>query len=181
MEGFKYTLEPYNGMKTRYRCPACGSKKSFVRFIDVDGNHVGDDVGRCNRESKCGYLKKPEGNKVVTGGFHYEYVEPTMLEPNEIIGVAYGCNLYWHLCHHFPTGDVRRAFEKYRVKSTHVKWRYSTVFYQIDQNWNYHTGKIINYDKMSGKRVKKPFPRIWWVHKLLKRNFELLMSNAEYL
>ena len=61
MKGAPYILQPYKGMQTRHICPNCNdSRKSFVRYIDtVTGNYIADDVGRCNREDKCGYHKQP--------------------------------------------------------------------------------------------------------------------------
>jgi hypothetical protein len=54
------TLEKYHGTKSRHTCPTCGSRNCFVRYVGDDGNYLSDDVGRCNRESKCGYHKKPK-------------------------------------------------------------------------------------------------------------------------
>ena len=48
-------LEKYRGTKSRHTCPACNNKNQFTRFVDDAGNYIGDDVGICNRASKCGY------------------------------------------------------------------------------------------------------------------------------
>jgi hypothetical protein len=53
-------LEKYRGTKTRHRCPACGSRNCFVRYQNENGEYLAEDVGRCNRESKCGFHKKPK-------------------------------------------------------------------------------------------------------------------------
>jgi hypothetical protein len=53
-------LETYKGTKTRHTCPKCGSKNCFVRYVGEDGNYLSEAVGRCNRESKCGYHYKPK-------------------------------------------------------------------------------------------------------------------------
>src|SRR5688572_20319795 len=57
---YTYTLEKYNGIKTRHYCPECGGKNQFARYVDAEGNYLADHVGRCNRESKCGYHLKPK-------------------------------------------------------------------------------------------------------------------------
>jgi hypothetical protein len=54
------TLEKYHGTKSRHTCPKCGKRHCFVRYVGDDGNYLSDDVGRCNRESKCGFHKKPK-------------------------------------------------------------------------------------------------------------------------
>ncbi len=53
-------LETYRGTKSRHTCPACNSKGVFVRYQDERGEYLSTDVGRCNRESKCGYHYKPK-------------------------------------------------------------------------------------------------------------------------
>ncbi len=53
------TLEKYRGTKSRHTCPSCNHKGEFTRFIN-DGNYIADDVGICNRVSKCGYRYTPK-------------------------------------------------------------------------------------------------------------------------
>lgn len=53
------TLEKYIASASRYTCPACGKAKTFVRYVDESGGYLADHVGRCDRESKCGYHFKP--------------------------------------------------------------------------------------------------------------------------
>ena len=57
----RYKLEPYNGSKSRFICPNCNSKQSFTYYIDAETNHYIDkSVGRCNKETSCGYHKTPK-------------------------------------------------------------------------------------------------------------------------
>ena len=61
MNDYKYILEPYNGTKTRYRCPNCNKTGVFTKYIDTDTKeHLNDAVGMCNRVVKCGYHYKPK-------------------------------------------------------------------------------------------------------------------------
>ena len=53
-------LEKYRGVKSRYTCPACNQQHSFTRYITDGGDYLSDDVGRCDRETKCGYHYKPK-------------------------------------------------------------------------------------------------------------------------
>jgi len=39
----------------KFTCPSCGTKKKFTRYIDEFGNYLDEQVGRCDRESSCGY------------------------------------------------------------------------------------------------------------------------------
>ncbi len=60
MTNFTFTLEKYHGTKSRHNCPNCGGRREFSRYIDANGYYLADDVGKCNRESKCGYHRKPK-------------------------------------------------------------------------------------------------------------------------
>ena len=54
---YLYSLE--KGSK-KHRCPGC-NKKSFVRYVNNEtGDYLPAEVGRCDREQKCGYHMKPE-------------------------------------------------------------------------------------------------------------------------
>lgn len=56
-----FELEKFRGMKTRHTCPACHFRLCFVRYVTTTGgNYLSTDVGRCNRESKCGYHFTPK-------------------------------------------------------------------------------------------------------------------------
>ena len=61
MNTYRYTLERYRGLSTRYTCPQCGRKHTFTRYIDTDNNnqYISDNVGKCNRLDKCGYHYTP--------------------------------------------------------------------------------------------------------------------------
>lgn len=166
MNKYKYELEPYKGQASRFTCPNCNKKKSFARYIDNDGNYLGDDVGRCNSESKCGYHKKPQKNSIVTRNFHYVPPIPTYLTESDIYKEQFNDNLYNYLITIFKKEDVQSVFSKYLVRSTNKKWMNSTVFYQKDKDNRFRTGKIIQYGS-NGKRVKHPYSKIYWSHNFL--------------
>lgn len=56
----RYSLERYHSSQNRYKCPNCGYNNQFVRYIDQSGYYLSEKVGRCNRESKCGYHYPPK-------------------------------------------------------------------------------------------------------------------------
>ena len=160
MEGnFKYKLEPYSGSKSRFRCPQCGKNNNFARYIDVDGNYIGEDYGRCNSEVRCAYHKTPKGNSIVSGDFKYEKPEPTFLPKAYVAGRKFKDNLYDYLIGDYKKEDVKKVFNKYNVRSI---------------NNNCRTGKIIHYNSSDGKRVKEPYSHIYWMHSALRdENFVL--------
>ena len=61
MNRYRFTLERYRGLSTRYTCPQCGRKHTFTRYIDTENNnkYISDNVGKCNRLDKCGYHYTP--------------------------------------------------------------------------------------------------------------------------
>jgi len=176
-KGFKYELERYKGAKTRYTCPNCGTKRNFARYVDTDGNYLGDDIGRCNSEVRCGYHKPPDDNNVVTGGFVYKPIEPTFLRITDVFKEQCKDNLFIYLSRLYEVADVERIFRKYIVRSTNKKWINSTVFYQRDIDGRIRTGKIIQYNSETGKRVKEPYSRIYWVHNLIT-SFEFQLEQC---
>jgi hypothetical protein len=174
--GFKYQLEPYKGTKSRFTCPNCGAKNNFAKYIDVDGNYLGDDFGRCNSEISCAYHKKPDGNGIIVGGFVYQPTEPTFLRDEDVFVSRYQDTLYDYLVGLYSPSEVQEVFDKYIVRSTNKKWHFSTVFYQKDINGRFRTGKIIQYDD-NGHRVKYPYSHIYWVHNLIT-DFEFYLEQC---
>ena len=78
-------LQPYKGKATRHTCPACGAKESFTLYINGETNeHINSKVGKCNRESKCGYhytpkqffIDNPELNETTKQGCDLHYSKP---------------------------------------------------------------------------------------------------------
>jgi len=56
MERHRYILDK---KAKKYACPDCGRLR-FVRYIDtITGEYLPANFGRCDRESNCGYHKKP--------------------------------------------------------------------------------------------------------------------------
>lgn len=67
----------------------------------------------------------------------------------------------------FSVDEVLKAKQKYFITGTNLCWFNSTVFWQIDDKEQIHAGKIMQYDRFTGKRVKEPYNRINWLHKAL--------------
>jgi hypothetical protein len=176
-EGFKYRLEPYKGTNSRHRCPRCRKSRNFARYIDTNGNYVGDNVGRCNSEVSCGYHQAPEKNSIVQGGFTYEPLITTYLKPKDISKVVYKDNLYKFLSSKYNKELVKYVFNKYLVRSSDLKWKGATVFYQRDSDDRFRTGKIILYNQLTGKRVKEPYSHIYWSHKSVA-DFDFVLEQC---
>jgi hypothetical protein len=181
MAGFTYTLERYNGMKSRYNCPECGGKNQFARYIDGDGNYVGDHIGRCNRESKCGYHRKPkeyfEANPTISNptrgvGFRRTTcTQPEPVKPVQYISPdvlkrtlqAYEQNTFVKYMHTiFDQLTLGKLIDAYGIGTTKDG---SCIFWQVDNQGQIRTGKVIRYNE-DGHRDKSKAP--YFIHTKLK-------------
>jgi hypothetical protein len=192
MNEYKYILEPYRGMNTRYRCPSCQQRdKTFSRYIDTEtGEHIHPRVGRCNRESKCGYHYTPKHffqdnnisfdtqlhNAHKPRTFTYQS-KPISLIPDEVFKASlagYETNHFVKFLNDLFGNEITSEVVSLYFIATSNHWGGSTVFWQIDIQGKVRTGKIMLYSPTTGKRIKEPFNHINWVHKALKLpEFEL--------
>ena len=80
--------------------------------------------------------------------------------------VSANSNFVRFLCKHFPRENVKKAIENYALGATKNG---SVIFWQIDIKGNVRTGKIMQYNPGTGKRIKHKSGAINWVHNILKR------------
>ena len=192
MNEHKYILEPYKGMNTRYRCPSCQQRdKTFSLYIDTEtGEHIHPTVGRCNRESNCGYHYTPkqyfQENKIEMKQYAHarekskksnDFKNSKSLIPVDVFKASLKTNetncFIQFLINLFGVEVTSQLVSRYFI-ATSKNWNGATVFWQIDTQGKVRTGKIMLYSPTTGKRVKEPFNYIGWVHKVLKQpEFEL--------
>jgi hypothetical protein len=173
---YKYSLE--KGSK-KYICPKCSSK-TFVKFINNETNEYLSDVyGRCDRETNCGYFKSPSNNEVFQiKKTNTEHTKPSFHNKNELLntlGYESENNLICFLCANFEEKIVSETIKKYFI-ATCQKWNNATIFWQKDENDLIHAGKVIMYNKTTGKRSKciNGNSLINWMHKInCKDDFRL--------
>jgi hypothetical protein len=172
----RYVLEKYTSVRSRFTCPSCLEKHTFTRFIDVTtGEYLPEEFGRCDRVEKCGYFVPPTGRDLKD--------KPLMVKPNEVMkeyqvenlgislietsrvleSMTFNDNLSLFLFNNFDPIKVKDTLVRYKLGES-SKWQGSTVFWQIDNEFDTRTGKIILYDLSTGKRMKKPRPFISWEH-----------------
>jgi len=162
---FKYTLRP--GSK-KDLCPAC-HKKTFVPYIETESGAEVFSAGRCDREHHCGYFQKPESNEpiytpkfeeveVKTDYISLEVLESHYLKPNQ-------SNFINFLFSKFEPGKVFEAEQRYFLSDfNNTK---AVIFWQIDQLERVRSGKIMDYNPETGKRLKDESGKsaINWIHK----------------
>jgi len=188
----RYILEPYKGMNTRYRCPDCQQRdKTFSLYIDTEtGEQINPSVGRCNRESNCGYHYTPkqyfQDNNISFDTPQPKAYKPRTVTPKQkpvsfipvdVFKASLKANETNHfvkfLIEQFGVKVASQLVSRYFIASSKY-WNGATVFWQIDTQGKVRTGKIMLYSPTTGKRVKEPFNHINWVHKAIKQpEFEL--------
>ena len=199
-----YNLQKYNGMATRHTCPSCGRPHQFVLYVDEEGNKLADNVGRCNRESSCGYHYTPKqyffdhpearggktwqeelqaeiDKRTASATVSHAKKQPSQLYviPDEIIrrSVKYNrdSNFITFLRTIFDPETIEALIREYRLG---VARNGSVIFYQLDTQGRCRTGKIMQYDPETGHRIKNEnIPgRITWVHSLMKKLEQLPQS-----
>jgi hypothetical protein len=67
---------------------------------------------------------------------------------------------------HFSEDQINSVFEKYLMGATKNK---EVIFWQIDIQGRIRTGKIMQYNPQTGKRIKHQNGAINWVHNKLKK------------
>ena len=77
-------------------------------------------------------------------------------------------NLTEFLKIHFSTDEVFKVTQNYLITGTNHFWSNSTAFWQIDYKEKIHACKIMQYDRYIGKRIKKPYNHINWLHIAIK-------------
>lgn len=163
----RYTLDKSS---KKFICPDCKQKR-LVRFIDQESNtYLDESFGRCDRETSCGYFKKPNYPDA-----SYKTITPIINKPtgyhdfktlNSTLKSYQENNFFKYLCGLFPLGEIQNIFSLYRIGTAKI-WNGATVFWQIDDLARIRAGKILLFDQNTGKRVKKPRPLITWAHSKL--------------
>ena len=177
-------LQKYKGISTRHTCPECGQKQSFTLYLDGKNNApIHSKVGKCNRESKCGYhytpkqfyndnpsssidnpsLKvcwdksKPIVPLIPAGTIPFSFVERS---------VSYKSNFVRFLCEILTDEQIQAIGENYALGATKTS---EVIFWQIDIQGKVRTGKIMQYNPDTGRRLKHESGAIDWVHNKLKK------------
>jgi hypothetical protein len=191
-------LEKYHGTKSRSTCPNCGKRNGFTRFINTDtGEYLQDNVGICNRSSKCGYrytakqyfadnptfqksVKERQGQrndlelpqKVAEAekgeSTSFDFIAPEHLKAT--LG-NYDRNAFVQfLFNLFPdcSDEIQAVLKMYFVGT----FDDYTCFPQIDRLNRVCKAKLIRFNRATGKRLKGDYDASSLVRKLkLKEDF----------
>jgi len=178
MNNFRYKLQIYSGPNSKWNCPIC-LQKTLVRYIDSETDqYINDEVGRCDREVKCGYhftaKQYFEANKSprikYTQISHFKPQIKHILKPHYIsvdtvastLEMPSNANFIKFLETKYGEAETKKVISKYQLGA----FKNDVVFWQIDTSNRVRTGKIMKYDLNTGKRIKVgPPTNIIWAHK----------------
>ena len=177
-------LQKYKGISTRHTCPECGQKQSFTLYLDGNTNEpIHITVGKCNRESKCGYHYTPKQyfmdnpSTRTDVACHVSKQPPQPITPTQPSGTipfsfieksaSYRSNFVRFLCEILTNEQIHLIGENYALGATKSK---EVIFWQIDMNGKVRTGKIMQYNPETGRRLKHESGAIDWVHSKLKKS-----------
>ena len=163
-------------------CPAC-ERKTFVLYINnYTSEPLHSTVGKCDRADNCGHHYTPKqyftDNNIpfdknivntprmkLTPKPQPSYIDTDVFKKSLS---GYGDNrLVQYLCKTVGVEAANEAVSRYFI-GTSKHWDGATVFWQMDDFGRIHTGKIMQYDSRTGKRIKEPVNKITWVHTVLK-------------
>lgn len=167
----------------KWVCPECG-RKTFVCYVDSNGNVLNEGVGKCDRADKCAYHYPPrqyfEDNEGMGIPRHHArpifiqspppkptYIEPELFKKSVMATSTHHNHLITFLNGVFGEIVTKKMVADYYI-GTARHWNGATVFWQIDGGGHVHGGKIMQYNPDNGKRIKEPHNRITWVHSALK-------------
>jgi Domain of unknown function (DUF6371) len=189
----RFNLQPYNGRKTRYPCPACGVPGKFTRYLDTQTDELlPERYGRCDRADKCGHHLSPYA-RPADGGLSYAIAiergervntppllrpaaptqpPPVLTIPSDVFTASlghYDRNALADVLRRYlgpPTADtLLRQF----LVGTSAYWPGACVFWLIDEQNRIRGGQVVQFDA-TGHTVKMRHPdgtsyrRTRWVH-----------------
>ena len=189
----RYRLATYRECKAHREwnttCPDCGRKGKFSPYIDTTTMQPVDDkcCGRCNRLSNCGYHLPPREIPRTEdyGSRESREIREICVRQKEDINETkkhqreaalyekmhraceqsqpWGSHLVTWLRTKFSREQVDAALKRYHVGGTPDG---ATLWWQIDEQGRVHTGKAMQYNPLTGHRVKEQGFPVNWAHRM---------------
>lgn len=177
---YKFQLEKTS---RKHICPSCG-KRTFVRYVDADNNHIDENCGRCDRSDNCGCHNPPrefiDNNEIR----EYKPIPPAPPRPTEFLDTKFiesgsyalggrlyeysmirNNNLNYYLLDLFDWWTVKYLQDIFFIGSFTDG---AITFPYIDENGKLRSLKRQQYDKETGKRSKTE--NSYLLHKALSGN-----------
>lgn len=188
-DSHSYFLQPYKGPGSRLTCPACNDKHCFSLYVDENGDYLNEAVGRCNHESSCGYHYTPKhfftDNPTARPNWQDNFfrlpqttVKTSAISKiwtitsdivNNSVNPSIDSDFTLFLSNLLGREKTQKIIKDYFIGVTKNR---DVIFYQIDKEGRCRTGKIMKYNRVTGRRIKDENigGRITWVHSILKQS-----------
>ena len=155
----------------KWICPECGHK-TFVCYVDANGNILDERVGKCDRADNCAYHYPPRqyfaDNKLIGEGVPQRrpsrpmfrpqprptFIDPDIFKQSVTATMSRDNNLVEYLKSVFGMELVNNMVREYYIGTSRHFGGASTVFWQVDRYGKIRRGKIMQYNPTNGKRVK---------------------------
>lgn len=172
----------------KFICPKC-RKKTFSRLIDLEGELLPDEFGRCDREIKCKHANYPDyqwfkfnrphiltnknaikmeanSNKKMVYFDQKTYQKFTALERFA------ECDFVQFLKKFYDKKQIAEAIKKYKLGAiVNGKFKGAICFPYFDYQNNLNTVQVMMYNRETGKRIKEEGDRLTFLHHLLKEYY----------
>jgi len=148
----------WNREKNIGHCSHCNS--SFVEYHELNNSEKLKVTRRTKFESIEDKSEKIQTTQQIN------YINPKYLSLSHGLNSNFGDFLKLN----FNEEEINEIMKKYYLGMTKDK---SVIFWYIDKEDRVRSGKIIQYDALTGKRVKNEKPSITWVHTELKKQNQL--------
>lgn len=135
-------------------------KTSFINYFNSDTKYFNDEG--CLKNVVLNNISLSVRACKVNSSFHSLDLLNEMYLENPTID-----NLTEYLKLRFPIDKVTEAIQRYFITGTNHFWSNATAFWQINEKERIHACKIMQYDRFTGKRIKEPYNRINWLHKVI--------------
>lgn len=182
----KYELEKYRNKNQKHECPNCG-KRTFVRYVGEDGSYLHSSVGKCDRADECAYHYTPKeyfqdnpSDDWTPKKVRYKREVVTPIDYLDIDRLLFPLTGKGNGLKNDFTTYLYNTYPERKIQIDTTLWSFlcgdygdDILFPYIDKNGRYCTGKIMKYDKSTGKRRKDEPYCIDWVHSKLIRNEQL--------
>ncbi|MDD4778534.1 MAG: DUF6371 domain-containing protein [Fermentimonas sp.] len=172
--GYHYTPREYyrdnpelnSFAKKRKRTQSVVSGDLFEQGIQINQTKQSFENNKFNENNQTN-----QSNQFNLSG-NINYVEilqqkTDCISPRYVISSkSYNSNFVEFLHNYFPVEKIKEAVDNYALGAASYK---RVIFWQIDNNDNVRTGKIMQYNPHTGKRVKNEKGGINWVHNIIKK------------
>lgn len=170
----KYEINiPYGSGEYYRQCPACSHlRKPQNQKKKCFGWSRDKNVGHC---LNCGssfveyhVFDKNEKLKINSEKFQITKQIKTIEQKYLNLSLGLDSNFGYYLKTNFSDEEIEQLMEEYQLGMTKDK---SVIYWYIDKENRVRSGKIMQYDAQTGKRVKES--SILWVHTELKKQNQL--------